>query len=299
MLELLNHCRLCPRCCGVNRNKGERGFCGADSTVRVGRASLHYWEEPCLSGERGSGTVFFSYCTLQCVYCQNSQISHDHLGKEITLSRLAEIFLELQEKGAHNLNLVTPTHYVPQIITALDAAKADGLSLPVVYNTSGYERAETLRLLDSHVDIYLPDFKYASAGSASRYSAAGDYADVVKAALDIMTEQAGLPSFDEDGMMKRGVIVRHLILPGHYEETREILRYLHKRYGDRIYISLMNQYTPFARAKDYPEINCKVPQRDYDALVDYAVELGVENGFIQEEGTAEESFIPLFDGQGC
>lgn len=299
MFPQLEQCRLCPRRCGVNRNRGETGFCGAGSAVRVGRASLHYWEEPCLSGERGSGTVFFSYCTLQCVYCQNSQISREHAGREITVTRLSEIFLELQQQGAHNINLVTPTHYVPQIIAALELAKGHGLTLPVVYNTGGYECEETLRLLAPYVDIYLPDFKYASSASAKRYSAAADYPEVVKAALDIMAEQAGEPLFDEVGMMKKGMIVRHLILPGHYDETREILRYLHRRFGNRIYLSLMNQYTPFAAAANYPEINCKIPQADYEALIDEAIELGIENGFIQEEGTAEESFIPSFDGRGC
>ncbi len=299
MLTLLDNCQLCPRGCGVDRNRGERGFCGAGSAVKVGRAALHHWEEPCLSGDRGSGTVFFSHCTLQCVYCQNAQISHEQNGKEIPISRLAEIFLELQGQGAHNINLVTPTHYVPQIITALNFAKKNGLSLPIVYNTGGYEKPETLRLLQGSVDIYLPDFKYASAASAERYSAAADYTETAKAALDIMVEQVGTPTFDADGMMQKGVIVRHLVLPGLEAETREILRYLAKRYGDRIYISLMNQYTPFAAVKNYPELDRKVPQEVYDELIDYAVDLGIENGFVQEEGAAEESFIPRFNGEGC
>lgn len=298
MLELLKKCRLCPRNCGVDRSKGQRGFCGAGASVRVGRAALHMWEEPCISGESGSGTVFFSYCTLQCVYCQNTQISQGHAGKEITIDRLAEIFLELQAQGANNINLVTPTHYLPQILTAIDMAKKNGLCLPIVYNTSGYEKNEMIQMLKGYVDIYLPDFKYYSADSAKRYSAAPDYIEAAKQALEAMVRQVGKPQFDDNGIMTKGVIVRHLILPGHYEESKQLLAYLHQQYGDDIYISLMNQYTPFAQAEKYPELNCKIPQEIYEQIIDYAVELGIENGFIQEEGTAEESFIPNFDGQG-
>lgn len=298
MLELLKECRLCPRNCGVDRSNGQRGFCGAGALVRVGRAALHMWEEPCISGENGSGTVFFSYCTLQCVYCQNAQISQGHSGKEITVERLAEIFLELQQQGANNINLVTPTHYLPQITTALEIARNNGLRLPIVYNTSGYEKPEMIQKLEGYVDVYLPDFKYYSADAARRYSAAPDYIEVAKQALDVMVRQVGKPQFDDDGIMTKGVIVRHLILPGRYEESKQLLAYLHQQYGNDIYISLMNQYTPFAQVKNYPELNCKIPQKVYEQIIDYAVELGIENGFIQEEGTAEESFIPNFDGQG-
>ena len=298
MLELLKECRLCPRNCGVDRNNGQRGFCGAGTLVRVGRAALHMWEEPCISGENGSGTVFFSYCTLQCVYCQNAQISQGHSGKEITVERLAEIFLELQQQEANNINLVTPTHYLPQITTALEIARNNGLRLPIVYNTSGYEKPEMIQKLEGYVDVYLPDFKYYSADAARRYSAAPDYIEVAKQALDVMVRQVGKPQFDDDGIMTKGVIVRHLILPGRYEESKQLLAYLHQQYGNDIYISLMNQYTPFAQVKNYPELNCKIPQKVYEQIIDYAVELGIENGFIQEEGTAEESFIPNFDGQG-
>lgn len=298
MLELLKECRLCPRNCRVDRSNGQRGFCGAGALVRVGRAALHMWEEPCISGENGSGTVFFSYCTLQCVYCQNAQISQGHSGKEITVERLAEIFLELQQQGANNINLVTPTHYLPQITTALEIARNNGLRLPIVYNTSGYEKPEMIQKLEGYVDVYLPDFKYYSADAARRYSAAPDYIEVAKQALDAMVRQVGKPQFDDDGIMTKGVIVRHLILPGRYEESKQLLAYLHQQYGNDIYISLMNQYTPFAQVKNYPELNCKIPQQVYEQIIDYAVELGIENGFIQEEGTAEESFIPNFDGQG-
>ena len=298
MLDLLKECRLCPRNCGVDRTRGEHGFCGAEATVRVGRAALHMWEEPCISGESGSGTVFFSYCTLRCVYCQNAQISQKHIGKEISIERLAEIFSELQAQGANNINLVTPTHYLPQIMTAIDLAKKNGLKLPIVYNTGGYEKAETIQMLDGYVDIYLPDFKYYSNDTAKRYSNAPNYVEVAKSALEEMVRQIGKPQFDDNGIMKRGVIVRHLILPGCYRESEKLLDYLYRQYGDDIYISLMNQYTPFADAKKYPELNRKIPQEQYDRLVDYAVALGIENGFIQEEETADESFIPNFDGQG-
>ena len=298
MLEQLNKCRLCPRNCSVNRNAGELGYCRAGVTIKAGRAALHQWEEPCLSGSRGSGTVFFTYCTLQCVYCQNAQISQQTAGKEITVSRLAEIFLELQARGAHNINLVTPTHYTPQIIEALKTAKKNGLVLPVIYNTSGYESVETLQCLKGYVDIYLPDFKYFSPALARRYSHAPDYPEVAKAALEEMISQTGQAIFDNDGMMQKGVIVRHLVLPGCEEDSKRILDYLYSHYGDTIYISLMNQYTPFAAVKNYPEINCRVSQQVYERLIDYAADLGIQNGFVQEDGTAQESFIPSFHGEG-
>lgn len=297
-MEQLRECRLCPRECGARRLDGERGFCGADGTLRVARAALHHWEEPCISGERGSGTVFFSGCSLQCVFCQNYEISSHSAGKEIPVKRLAEIFLELQDKGAENINLVTPTHYVPQIIAALEAARDSGLLLPIVYNTSGYERVETLRLLDGLIDIYLPDFKYVSPAEAKRYSGAEDYFPVAAAALDEMVRQAGPAVFREDGMMERGVIVRHLMLPGLAEDTRAVIRYLYERYGDDIYLSLMNQYTPLPQVKAWPELDRKLTGEEYESAIQFALSLGLENGFIQEGGTAEESFIPPFDNEG-
>lgn len=297
-MDELKQCRLCPRNCGVNRLKGERGYCGAGDRLKLGRAALHQWEEPCLSGTRGSGTVFFSYCNLKCVYCQNNSISREQGGKEISVERLAEIFLELQQKGAHNINLVTAVHFLPHIAEALRSAKGQGLVLPIVYNTSGYEKAETLRMLEGLVDIYLPDFKYMSAETAKRYSNAPDYPEVAKTALDEMVRQIGEAVFDEEGMMRRGVIVRHLVLPGCEEESRQILRYLYQTYGDRIYISLMNQYTPFGAVERYPELNRRISKRVYEDLIDYAVDLGIENGFVQEGDTAKESFIPAFLGEG-
>lgn len=299
MLELLSHCTLCPRECGANRLAGEAGFCGAvGETVRVARAALHYWEEPCISGSNGSGAVFFSYCPLRCVYCQNRAISRGDAGKDIPISRLAEIFLELQGQGAHNINLVTPTHYVPQIILALREAKARGLAIPVVFNCGGYEKAETLRLLEGLVDIYLPDFKYLSSAHAARYSGAPDYFPRAKESLAEMVRQTGEPAFDVHRMMTRGVIVRHLLLPGFAQESKKLLRFLHRKYGDRIYLSIMNQFTPLENVRDYPELDRTITDGEYERIIDFAVNLGVENGFVQEGGTADESFIPPFDCEG-
>lgn len=295
-------CTLCPRNCAVDRENGERGICGQTETLKVARAALHYWEEPCISGTKGSGTVFFSGCSLHCVFCQNRNIANGDAGKEISTERLAEIFLELQQKGANNINLVTPGHFVPQIVTALRAAKQRGLVIPIVYNTGSYESVDTIRRLEGLVDIYLPDFKYMDAALGARYSHAADYSDVAKASIAEMVRQTGNPEFFEDAgegeLMRRGTIVRHLLLPGQKEDSKAVIRYLYETYGDSIYISIMNQFTPLAGLEDYPEINRRVTEEEYDEVVDYAIALGVENGFIQEGETAEESFIPEFDGEG-
>ena len=299
-LSLLRNCRLCPRSCGVNRLSGERGFCGASGEkVRVARAALHMWEEPCISGVRGSGTVFFSYCTLRCVFCQNREIRSGEAGADITIERLADIFLEQEGRGAHNINLVTPTHYLPQICMALDLARKKGLTLPVVYNTSGYERPDVLKMLEGYVDIWLPDFKYLSESLAKSYSSAPGYKDFALAALDEMVRQAGDPEFDEDGMMTKGVIIRHLCLPGHEEESEKVIRTLFLRYHNHVYYSIMNQYTPPSdRVLPWENLMNRFPMESYRELIDYAADLGMENGFVQEEGTAEESFIPAFDLEG-
>lgn len=295
--NMKNECSLCPRMCRTDRDV-TTGYCGVKNTLRVARAALHFWEEPCISGEEGSGAVFFTGCNLRCVFCQNYHIARAEQGKEITTERLAEIFLELQEQKASNINLVTGTHYVPQIIEALQSAKKQGLQIPVVYNCGGYERTETLQLLEGLVDIYLPDFKYMDSQRAGKYSHAKDYPEVAKAALSEMVRQQPEAVFDERGMMKRGIIVRHLMLPGGIKDSKEVVRYLYETYGDRIYMSLMNQYTPLAHVEAYPEINRKLKKFEYDRLVDYAIALGVENAFIQEGETAEESFIPAFTGEG-
>ena len=295
------NCNLCPRECGVDRASGQLGVCGQTEELKVARAALHYWEEPCISGEEGSGAVFFSGCPLHCVFCQNENIANGTTGKKITVPRLSEIFLELQEKGANNINLVTPGHFVPQIIKALDRARADGLFLPVVYNTSSYENVDTIRMLEGYVDIYLPDFKYMDSRLSARYSHAPDYAKVAKAAVAEMVRQTGKASFlhgDEDGLITRGTIVRHLTLPGCMEDSKSVLKYLHETYGDTIYISIMNQFTPLSNLEKYPELNRRITEEEYEELVDYAIEIGIENGFIQEGDTAEESFIPAFDCEG-
>lgn len=295
----MRSCSLCPRRCGVDRESGSVGFCGADNHIHGARADLHLWEEPCISGVQGSGTVFFSGCALHCVYCQNYDIASTDVGKEISGQRLTEIFFELEEKGAANINLVTPGHYVLQILPAMKEARNQGLKVPFVYNTSGYELVETLRMLNGLVDIYLTDFKYMNEESAARYSRAPDYPAAAMKALKEMVRQVGNPVLDGDGMMKSGVIVRHLLLPGHVHEARQVVRYVYETYGKQVYLSLMNQFTPLERLQnEYPEIVRKVTKREYDSLIEYALELGVEQAFVQEGDTAEDSFIPAFDYEG-
>lgn len=316
---LMRECTLCPRNCRADRLGGRTGYCGQTAEIRAARAALHYWEEPCISGEEGSGAVFFSGCVLRCVFCQNREIACGRAGKTVSVERLAEIFLELQEKGANNINLVTPTHFVPQTALALERAKENGLHIPVVYNTGSYEKVETLRRMDGLVDIYLPDLKYVSPGLGERYSNAPDYFQAASAAITEMVRQVGKPVFEEkksgsvgqeerpvpesgedgaEGLMKKGVIVRHLLLPGCGADSRKVIRYLHETYGNDIYISIMNQYTPIGKFAKQPELNRRITDREYDRIVDYAIEIGVECGFIQEGETAEESFIPAFDGEG-
>ncbi len=292
-------CTLCPRECNVDRKKGISGYCGvAGDGIMGARAALHMWEEPCISGEEGSGTVFFSGCPLRCVYCQNHDIAHARQGTEISVERLADIFLELQDKDANNINLVTPTHYSIEISKAFKIAKEKGLHIPVVYNCSGYEKVETLKRMEGIIDIYLTDFKYMDNSIAKRYSHAENYPEIVKKALEEMVRQCPQPEFNERGMMTKGVIVRHLLLPGQVQNGKEVVKYLYETYGDSIFISLMNQYTPLTHVAAYPEINRTVTEEEYDELVDYAIEIGVENGFIQEGETAKESFIPEFDQEG-
>lgn len=294
----ISPCNLCPRECMAEREKGQKGYCRSDDRIFVARADLHMWEEPCISGEAGSGAVFFSGCNLGCVYCQNQQISRGRRGREISVHELAEIFLKLQEKGAANINLVTPDHHILQIAEAVVKAKEEGLLIPVVYNGSGYEKRDVIKNLSGVVDIFLTDFKYMDAALAEKYSKAPDYPEVAKAVLEEMVKITGDPVFDEKGMMQRGTIVRHLLLPGHKRNARDVLRYVYGTYGDKVYISLMNQYTPFERLEKYPEYRelCrKVTKREYEAVISYAIELGVRNAFIQEGETAKESFIPEFD----
>lgn len=297
-MTLLESCRLCPRGCRVNRLAGERGFCGMTAEVMGARSALHMWEEPCISGTRGSGAVFFSGCSLGCVFCQNHSIAAGKVAKPVSLLRLAEIFLELQKKGAANINLVTAGHFAPQVAWALAEAKRKGLQIPVVYNSSGYESVEALEVLGELVDVWLPDFKYRDPYLAKQYSHAEDYPQRAELAVDWMVSHTGPCVFDQEGYVKKGVIIRHLILPGHTKDSMAVLKYLWERYGDSIYISIMNQYTPMPQVKNYPELARRVTKREYEKVLDFALALGITNGFFQEGETARESFIPLFDYEG-
>ena len=297
-LEQLQECTLCPRACGVDRLMGQAGYCKEDARIVLARAALHMWEEPCISGAEGSGAVFFSGCSVGCVFCQNAGIAAGKRGKEVTPERLKDIFLELQEQHANNINLVTPTHYVPQIIWAVQKARGEGLRIPIVYNTSGYETVETIRQLRGIVDIYLPDMKYYSDVLAKKYSNAKDYFRIASEALREMVRQVPEAVFNDRGMMQKGVIVRHLVLPGQKEDSKKIIRYLYEQYGDGIYISIMNQYTPMEGLTGYPELMRKTTTYEYRQVLDYALALGVTKGFMQEGTTASESFIPEFDETG-
>lgn len=289
-------CTLCPRRCGADRELSS-GYCGADATVRVARAAPHFWEEPFLSGKNGSGTVFFTGCQLRCVYCQNREISRGKAGKPVSVRQLSDIFLSLQEQGVHNINLVTPDPYLPQIAEAIRLAKGEGLVLPVVMNCSGYETVEMLRSVEGLIDVYLPDFKYSSPLPAKKYSAAADYPQVAKAALEEMVRQQPRIRKNRQGMLRAGVVVRHLLLPGYVSDSKRVLAYLHQTYGDRIFISIMSQFTPFG-LESVPELNRRVTEEEYGELVDFARRLGIRRAFIQEGSAASESFIPPFDGEG-
>lgn len=293
---MYSSCRLCPRECGADRRAGERGFCGADNKIRIARAALHHWEEPCISGSRGSGTVFFSHCTMKCSYCQNYDLSHKGLGRYVTAPELAEEFVRLQKEGAHNINLVTPTHYAPGIREALDIARDRGLELPVVYNCGGYEKAETLETLRGYVDVFLPDIKYYSDKYAREFSMAPGYFETAAEALALMKDIAGDILQGEDGTLKKGVVVRHLMLPGLLFDTKKIVDYLAKTYGDSIYISIMSQYTPMAQTREHPLLSARLNPRHYEAMVDYVECMGLSNVFIQEPSSAMECYIPEFCG---
>ena len=292
------NCLLCPRKCGINRRTGQTGVCGVSSEIKVARAALHYWEEPCISGKGGSGAVFFSGCSLHCVFCQNREISDGKAGKVISKERLSDIFIELADKGANNINLVTPGQYIPDIVWAVNDAKSRGMKLPIIYNTSGYENVTELKLLEGIVDVYLPDFKYMDSTLSARYSRAKDYPSVAKQALsEMVRQQPDIVIDDATGLIQKGVIVRQLLLPGHVNDAKAVLKYLYDTYHDHVYISMMSQFTPIA-LKDYPEINRTVTKREYERLVNYALEIGITNAFIQEGDVAKDSFIPAFDCEG-
>ncbi|MEE0686653.1 MAG: radical SAM protein [Lachnospiraceae bacterium] len=315
---LYENCKLCPRECGVNRSE-KKGICNSTNKCKIVRAALHFWEEPCISGiegmeKSGSGTIFFEGCSLGCVFCQNYEISDGkaEYGVEVSVDRLVEIFFELKEKGAYNINFVTPTHFMPHIKQAILMAKERGFDLPFVYNSSGYEKVECIKELEGLIDVYLPDMKYAESigcsekiitehNIAKEYSRASDYFARAKEAIAEMYGQVGAPQFDEHGLIKKGVIVRHLILPNHTKNSMKVIEYLYNTYKDDIYISIMNQYTPVKtpRMEAYPKLQRVITKREYEKVIDFTIELGVKNAFIQEGGTCKESFIPDFNGEGA
>ena len=290
-------CRLCPRECGADRDRGQTGFCGADAVLHISRAAPHLWEEPPISGTHGSGTVFFAHCMLQCVFCQNRAISRrDAEGVPIDTERLAEIFLELQTQGVHNINLVTATQYAPHLAQAIPMARRAGLHIPILLNSGGYESVRTLDMLEGLIDIYLPDFKYYSSYYAARYSGAEDYLEAADGVVDRMVGQTGAPVLDENGLLKRGTVIRHLMLPGLMGDTFQVLRHIAERWGDRVWVSLMRQYTPFGM-ENHPELNRKITEEEYAEATAYFSELGL-SGFLQEGEAALQSFIPSFQGEG-
>jgi putative pyruvate formate lyase activating enzyme len=297
-MKTLENCNLCPRNCGVNRLNGQIGFCGASENIKLARVSLHHYEEPCISGQNGSGTVFFSNCSLRCVFCQNHQISQKGFGTEVTIKRLAEIFLELQNSNAHNINLVTPTHYVPQIISAINVSKELGLTIPIIYNSSGYENLETIKMLKGYIDVYVPDLKYWNNKYALKYSNAKNYFSYAKVAIEEMFSQVPNVKFNEAGLITKGLIIRHLMLPGLLFDSKKIIDYINNTYKNNVYISIMNQYTPMFHASNYPEINKTLNSDHYDSLIDYALSKGITNGFIQDSGSSSKEFIPAFDLRG-
>ncbi len=298
MIDLLKSCTLCPNFCKANRLNGENGICGALEQVRVAKAFLHQWEEPCISGDIGSGTVFFSGCTMKCVFCQNYKISQEMHGRNISVTRLSEIFLELQNQGACNINLVSPTPYVLHITEAVALARKSGLCIPIIYNTNGYETIETINLLKGTIDIYLPDIKYFFNSTSTKYSLCENYFSFASQTILEMVKQVGFPEFDENGMLLKGVLIRHMLLPGMFEESKKLLKWVKENIGNKIYISLMCQYTPMYKAKNLDDLNKKIEEVEYEALIDYFFEIGLENGFVQENNSADESYVPDFDLSG-
>lgn len=296
LLDFTN-CHLCPRNCGINRTISV-GFCGCGSTLKAARAALHHWEEPCISGTRGSGAVFFSGCTLKCCFCQNHLISQGTLGKELSPKRLGEIFLSLQEQGAHNIDLITATQFLPQILPALDFVKHK-LHIPVIYNCGGYEKTETLALLKDYIDIYLPDLKYFDSALSWRYSKAKNYFEVASEAIPYMIEQTGGLRYDAQGILQKGVIIRHMVLPGGKEDSIQLLHWIKENLPKEKYLlSLLSQYTPFYKSSDYPEINRRITTYEYNKVLDTAISLGLTQGFMQEKSSAKEQYTPPFDLEG-
>ena len=292
---MLEKCEICPHNCGINRLDGQIGRCKSRDTIKIGLYSTHNFEEPCISGAKGSGTIFFSNCNMNCVFCQNYEISQQGKGREISIEKLAEIFLKQQTNGVENINLVTPTSYVPQIIEAIKIAKNKGLILPIVYNTNGYEKVETLRMLEGYIDIYLPDLKYYDNKLAKKLSKVDNYFEIATEAIKEMYRQVGNPVFDEYGMMKRGMIIRHLVLPNHILNSRKVLKWINDNMNE-VYVSVMAQYFPTYKAKEIDEINRKLTKEEYEEIENYLYRLNLENGYIQELGEHEEEYVPKWEG---
>lgn len=295
MIMQLDKCEICPRNCKINRNKNQIGWCKSTDRVKIGLYSTHDFEEPCISGEKGSGTIFFSNCTMNCIFCQNYEISQLGKGKEISIEELSNIFIKQQEKGVHNINLVTPTSYVYQIIEAIKIAKAKGLTIPIVYNTSGYEKIETIRALNGYVDIYLPDLKYAEDELAIEFSNAKNYFKIATTAIKEMIKQVGTPKFNENGIIQKGVIIRHLVLPNFIENSKKILLWIKQNLPNDIYVSIMAQYFPTYKAKENAKLNRKLTKYEWEQIEKYIEKINIENGFIQELGEHEEEFVPKWD----
>lgn len=295
MEELLKNCKICPHKCGIDRLDGKIGRCKCDDKVKIALASLHFFEEPCISGKNGSGTVFFSNCNLNCIYCQNYEISQQSKGKEIAIEHLADIFIKQQNKGANNINLVTPTMYVPQIIKAIKIAKINGLKIPIIYNSNGYENVETIKLLKGYIDVYLPDFKYYSNELGKKYSNIDNYFEIATSAIKEMYNQVGTSEFDENGLIKKGVIIRHLILPNHMQNTKNILKWIKENMPNDVYVSVMAQYFPTYKAKEEGLLNRKITHKEYNEIEKYLFMLDLENGYMQDLGEHEEEYVPDFD----
>ncbi|WP_446898075.1 radical SAM protein [Clostridium sp. LBM24168] len=298
MLEELRSCKLCPKNCGINRLNNELGFCMANKNIKIAKVSLHKWEEPCISGTKGSGTVFFSNCNLKCIFCQNHIISSENFGKEITIERLSDIFLEQQKRGAHNINLVSPIHYIPQIRSALYIAKCKGLNLPILFNTNSYANLQSIKSLDGYIDVYLPDLKYFDNKYAIKYSNAPNYFKYASRNIAEMVKQVGKVTLDNNGIIIRGVIIRHLMLPGLLFDSKKIMDYISSNFSDSVYISLMNQYTPMYKVCKFPELNRALDPKHYSSMIDYCLSIGLNNGFIQDSGTSSKNFIPDFNLDG-
>ena len=295
MIELLKKCEICPHKCKIDRTQNQIGRCKSKDTVKIAKASVHQYEEPCISGENGSGTVFFSNCNLSCEFCQNYEISQKGIGKEISIERLAEIFLEQQEKGVNNINLVSPTSYAVQIIEAIKIAKSKGLHLPIIYNTNGYENVETIKMLNGYIDVYLPDLKYAEEELARKYSKIENYFNIATSAIKEMYSQVGTNEYDENGIIKKGIIIRHLILPNHTENSKKVLKWIKENMPDDITVSVMAQYFPTYKAKNIDDINRTITKHEYQKIENYLYMLNIKNGYIQELGKNEEMYVPVWD----